>query len=233
MSPAAPPGRGPKVRAAVLAAAVDELSERGYAAFTIENVAQRATVHKTTVYRRWPDRDALIADALDESVATELPLPDTGSLDEDLRALARGLVAWINSPSGRAVLAVMVPAAGSPPPPDTTRHAFRNRIRRALPIVPRAIARGEIPAGTDPAEMLKTLVAPIYFRVLIPRETVTDHTADAAAAVTLIAARAGLFTQPNPSGSSPDSGPSTAGRAGSGSETTGHTHRPDDHDLLD
>ncbi|MBB5916118.1 AcrR family transcriptional regulator [Nocardia transvalensis] len=194
MSPAAPPGRGPKVRAAVLAAAVDELSERGYAAFTVDAVAQRAGVHKTTVYRRWPDRDALIADALDDSVAAEIPIPDTGSLDEDLRTLARSLVAWINSPSGRAVLAVMVPAAGSPAPPDTTRHAFRDRIRRALPIVPRAIDRGEIPAGTDPAELVKTLVAPIYFRVLIPREPVTDATADAAAAVASTAARAGLFT---------------------------------------
>ncbi|NKY35640.1 TetR/AcrR family transcriptional regulator [Nocardia speluncae] len=193
MNPAVPPGRGPKVRAAVLAAAIHELSERGYAAFTVENVAHRAGVHKTTVYRRWPDRDALIVDALDDSVATELPIPDTGSLDEDLRTLARSLVAWINSPSGRAVLAVMVPAAGSASPPDTTRHAFRDRIRQALPIVPRAIARGEIPAGTDAAEMIKTLVAPIYFRVLIPREPVTDTTAAAAAAVALTAARAGLF----------------------------------------
>ncbi|MFJ1455670.1 TetR/AcrR family transcriptional regulator [Nocardia sp. N2S4-5] len=194
MGSVAPPGRGPKVRAAVLAAAVAELGERGYAAFTVEEVAQRAGVHKTTVYRRWPDRDALIADALADSVAAELPIPDTGSVEADLRALARSLVAWINSPSGRAVLAVMVPAAGSPAPPDVMRHAFRDRIRRALPIVPRAIARGEIPVGTDPAELIKTLVAPIYFRVLIPRERVTEDTADAAAAVALTAARAGLFS---------------------------------------
>lgn len=118
----------PKVRTAVLAAALDELSERGYSAFTVENVAQRAGAHKTTVYRRWPDRDALAVDALAESVAAELPIPDTGSVDDDLRALSRSLVAWINSPSGRAVLAVMVSAAGLPSPPDAARHILRDRM---------------------------------------------------------------------------------------------------------
>lgn len=194
MSSAAPLGRGPKVRAAVLAATVVELSERGYSAFTVDNVAQRAGVHKTTVYRRWPDRDALIADALADSVAAEIPIPDTGSVEDDLRALARSLVGWINSPSGRAVLAVMLPSAGLPSPPDATRHVFRDRIRRALPVVARAITRGEIPSGTDAAEVIKTLVAPIYLRVLITGESVDDTTADAAAALSLTAARAGLFS---------------------------------------
>jgi AcrR family transcriptional regulator len=194
MSSAAPLGRGPKVRAAVLAATVDELSERGYAAFTVDNVAQRAGVHKTTVYRRWPDRDTLIADALADSVAAELPIPDTGSIEDDLRALARSLVSWINSPSGRAVLAVMLStAAGLPSPPEATRHVFRDRIRRALPVVARAVTRGEIPSGTDPAELIKTLVAPIYLRVLITGEPVDDDTADAAATLALTAAHAGLF----------------------------------------
>ncbi|MFF0498236.1 TetR/AcrR family transcriptional regulator [Nocardia aobensis] len=197
MSSSAPLGRGPKVRAAVLAATVDELSERGYAAFTIDNVAQRTGVHKTTVYRRWPDRDSLIAEALAESVATEIPIPDTGSVDEDLRALARSLVAWTTSASGRAILAVMVStAAGLPAPPNSARHVFRDRIRQTLPVVTRAVARGELPEGTDPAEMIKTLVAPIYFRVLITGERVDDSTADAAAKVALTGARAGLFAGP-------------------------------------
>ncbi|WP_433205561.1 TetR/AcrR family transcriptional regulator C-terminal ligand-binding domain-containing protein [Nocardia sp. CA-107356] len=194
MGSAAPLGRGPKVRAAVLAAAVQELSEHGYAAFTIDNVAQRVGVHKTTIYRRWPDRDALIADALADSVAAEIPIPDTGSIEGDLNALARSLVTWISSPSGRAVLAVMLStAAGQPPPPVSARHAFRDRIRKALPVVTRAVERGELPSGTDPAELIKTLVAPIYFRVLITGEAVDDHTADAAATVAVTAARAGLF----------------------------------------
>ncbi|MEV6138058.1 TetR-like C-terminal domain-containing protein [Nocardia sp. NPDC051990] len=104
------------------------------------------------------------------------------------------LVAWISSPSGRAVLAVMLAnAIGQSAPPASTRHAFRDRIRKALPVVPRAVERGELPAGTNPAELIKTLVAPIYFRALITRESVDDSTADAAAAVAMAAAHAGVF----------------------------------------
>ncbi|MFD0364329.1 TetR/AcrR family transcriptional regulator [Nocardia sp. GCM10030253] len=194
MSSAAPLGRGPKVRTAVLAATVDELGEQGYAALTVENVARRAGVHKTTVYRRWPDRDTLIADALAESVTAEIPIPDTGSIDEDLRGLARSLVAWVKSSGGRAVLSVLLSeTAGSSRPPDAVRHVFRDRIRKSLPVVGRAIERGELPVGTDAAELVKALVAPIYFRTLITREQVTEATADAAARLALTGARAGLF----------------------------------------
>ncbi|WP_406231370.1 TetR/AcrR family transcriptional regulator [Nocardia sp. NBC_01009] len=194
MSSTAPLGRGPKVRAAVLAATVDELGEHGYAALTVENVARRAGVHKTTVYRRWPDRDALIADALGDSVTTDIPIPDTGSIDEDLRGLARGLVAWVKSSGGQAVLSVLLSeTTGAARPPDAVRHVFRDRIRTSLPVVGRAIERGELPTGTDAAELVKALVAPIYFRALITREPVTDATADAAARLALTGARAGLF----------------------------------------
>ncbi|MFQ6398238.1 TetR/AcrR family transcriptional regulator [Nocardia sp. KC 131] len=194
MSSPAPLGRGPKVRAAVLAATVEELGEQGYAALTMENVARRAGVHKTTVYRRWPDRDALVTDALADSVTAEIPIPDTGSIDEDLRDLARGLVAWVKSTGGQAVLSVLLSeTAGSARPPDAVRHVFRDRIRKSLPVVVRAVERGELPEGTDAGELVKALVAPIYFRALITREQVTDATADAAAALALTGARAGLF----------------------------------------
>ncbi|WP_067566188.1 TetR/AcrR family transcriptional regulator [Nocardia acidivorans] len=194
MSPGAPLGRGPKVRAAVLTAAVTELAEQGYAGFTVENVARRAGVHKTTVYRRWPERDALITDALADSAEAEIPIPDTGSIEADFDALAQGLVAWVKSPGGQAVLAVMhSETAGSSRPPDTVRHVFRDRIRQALPVVVRAIERGELPAGTDPAECVKALVAPIYFRALITREKLTADTAANAARLALAGARAGVF----------------------------------------
>ncbi|MEV6432115.1 TetR/AcrR family transcriptional regulator [Nocardia sp. NPDC051463] len=194
MSSTAGLGRGPKVRAAVLAATVEELAEHGYAALTVENVARRAGVHKTTVYRRWPDRDALIADALGDSVTTDIPIPDTGSIDEDLRGLARGLVTWVKSSGGQAVLSVLLSeTTGAARPPDAVRHVFRDRIRTSLPVVGRAIQRGELPAGTDAAELVKALVAPIYFRALITRESVTAATADAAARLALTGARAGLF----------------------------------------
>ncbi|MER7756141.1 TetR/AcrR family transcriptional regulator C-terminal ligand-binding domain-containing protein [Kitasatospora sp. NPDC097643] len=191
-APRAAVGRGEKVRTAVLAAALAELADVGYAALTVDGVAQRAGVHKTTVYRRWKDRDTLIVDALTGQIATDIPIPDTGSVDEDLRLLARGLAAWLTGPSGGAVLAVLLSdAVRVPAMAEVRSRIFDDRLRRAEPVVRRAVERGELPPGTDPAEVVKNLAAPLYFRVLITAEPVDADTADRAATAVLTAARHG------------------------------------------
>ncbi len=65
------------MREAVLAATAAELSERGFAAMTIEDIATRSGVHKTTIYRRWSTLSQLVADAAVEVSATTVPIPDT------------------------------------------------------------------------------------------------------------------------------------------------------------
>jgi AcrR family transcriptional regulator len=191
---ARPPGRGAKVRAAVLAAALAELTEGGYAALTVERVARRAGVHKTTVYRRWQDRETLVADALTAHVAVDVPVPDTGSVETDLRDLARAVVRFLTSPTGRAVLAaVLSDAARVPEIAILKRSFFDDRFRRAEPVVARAVERGEVPPHTDPAALVAALVAPIYFRLVIAAEPVDERTADDAARAALAAARAGAL----------------------------------------
>jgi AcrR family transcriptional regulator len=195
--PGRPPGRGPKVRAAVLAATLSELTETGYAAMTIENVAQRAGVHKTTVYRRWQSRERLVADAVTELAGTRVPFPDSDDISADLRALARSLVRFLASPVGRAVTAVMLSDAGRiPEVADAQRRRFEERYRQAGPVIARAIARGELPSGTDPAEVVRNVLAPIYLRVLVTGEPISQSTADAAADAALAAARAGALKPP-------------------------------------
>ncbi|MER5387631.1 TetR/AcrR family transcriptional regulator [Saccharopolyspora sp. NPDC002686] len=186
-------GRGEKVRAAVHAATLAELVDKGYAALTVDNVAQRAGVHKTTVYRRWADRESIVVDALAEHVAADIPVPDTGAVDTDLRELARSLVHTMTSPTGQAVLAAMLSdAARLPEIADARKRIFGDRLRRAEPVIARAVERGELPTDTDPGELLKTLAAPIYFRLLISAEPVDDSTAEHAAALALAAARGGV-----------------------------------------
>lgn len=190
-----PVGRGPKVRAAVLAATLAELGEQGYANLTIDNVAQRAGVHKTTVYRRWKDRESLVVAAVVDHVATGVPVPDTGSIDTDLRQWARSLVKWLTSPTGTAVFAAtMSDAAHLPEIAQAKRHFYEDRFQRAGPVVTRAIARGQLPAHTDPPELIKTLIAPIYLRLLVTAEPIDQATADHAAQVALVAARAGALS---------------------------------------
>ncbi|MFF0065780.1 TetR/AcrR family transcriptional regulator [Streptomyces sp. NPDC005279] len=193
---ARPVGRGRKAQAAVRAATLAELLDRGYAELTVEGVAQRAGVHKTTLYRRWKDRESLVVDALAEHFATDIPTPDTGSVETDLQALARALVQSMTGPVGRAVQTAMYSDAGRLPEiAEARRRVFADRFRRAEPVVARAIERGELPAETDPVELFKTLAAPIYFRLLVSSDPVEEGTADQAVRITLAAARAGLLTQ--------------------------------------
>jgi AcrR family transcriptional regulator len=187
-------GRGPKLRAAVLEATAAELAERGYAALTVESVARRAGVHKTSIYRRWGDRESLVVDALSERIAANIPIPDTGTIAADLRELARGLMRWLASPAGQTVLAVLLSdAVRLPDIAASRRRIFADRLRRAEPVVRRAVARGELPADTDPSQIFETLAAPLYFRVIVTAEPIDEAVADRAAGAALAAARAGVL----------------------------------------
>ncbi len=197
---ARPPGRGPKIRAAVLAATLAELTETGYTALTVDNVARRAGVHKTTIYRRWKDRESLVADAVAERAGTaQMPFPDTGDIGTDLLRLARMTVAFRTSPAGSIVGATSTSDVGRiPEVAGAKRRFFEALFRQAEPVVSGAIARGELPAGTDPAELVRTLLAPIYLRLLVTAEPIDRTTADNAAKVALAAARAGALRSGRP-----------------------------------
>jgi AcrR family transcriptional regulator len=192
--PRRPPGRGRNLRAAVLAATLNELAERGYASLTVDNVARRAGVHKTSLYRHWPDRQALVLDALTTSVAESMPVPDTGEVATDLREYARSLVRWLTSPIGQAVVATTISDAVRVPEIGVLeRRFYDDRFQRAEPIVIRAIERGELPIDTDPAEVIKTMIAPIYLRLLITAEPIDQTIADRAAQLAVTAAQAGIL----------------------------------------
>ena len=190
------PGRGPRLRAAVLAATLDELTTSGFSGLTMDNVARRAGVHKTSLYRNWKDRASLVADALAENVATGVPIPDTGSVETDLRQYAQALIGWLTSPLGRAVLGATISDAARAEPEiaEIERRFYVDRLQRARAMIARAVTRGELPGDIDPDAVIKTVLAPIYLRVLITAEPVDEATAEQAARVALVAARAGVLS---------------------------------------
>jgi AcrR family transcriptional regulator len=184
-----PGGRSARVREAVLAATVEVLAEDGYAGLGVEAVAARAGVHKTTVYRRWPTRAELVADALRERSERYVPVPDTGTLAGDLRALARAVAANIGSASGAAMARTLVAAAAtSSEVAETAAEFWDERLRLTGVIVERAIARGELPEGTDPNLVIETVIGPLYVRLLLTGERI--DAAFAARAAALVAAGA-------------------------------------------
>jgi AcrR family transcriptional regulator len=172
---ARPGGRSARVRAAVIEALLGELAEHGLAGTTMEGVARRAGVNKTTLYRRWGSKEDLVLDALLEIGERRVPIPDTGSLRDDLLTVAREIVASVSTPEADAV----VRAAAADPGPDSklvasVRQFWAVRFGLLGTMVERAIERGELPADTDPKLLIEGLLGGIYLRVLVTREPLDD-----------------------------------------------------------
>ena len=161
------------MRAAAIAATLAELAEDGYSALSLERVARRAGVNKTTLYRRWGTREELVLEAMLERAGEHISVPDTGSLREDLLELARTAAANAASPE----VAAMARAVAAESPRDSRLAAANSRFwaeRLALDgvIVERAIERGEVAAGTEPAEVIEAVIGPIHLRLLLTGEPV-------------------------------------------------------------
>jgi AcrR family transcriptional regulator len=163
------------VRSAVVESLLGELAEHGVGGTTMEGVARRAGVNKTTLYRRWGSKEELILDALLELGERRVPIPDTGSLHDDLLTVAREIVASVSTPEADAVV-----RAGAAEPGDDSKLVAAVRefwaVRYGLlgQIVTRAVERGELPAGTDPRPIIDGLLGGIYLRLLVTREPLGD-----------------------------------------------------------
>jgi AcrR family transcriptional regulator len=188
-------GRSARVREAILAATLDELVETGYAALSMEAVASRAGVHKTTVYRRWPTVDDLLLDALTTWSQEALPVPDTGSIDTDLVALGRELAQVLNDGVGRHIAAfVLTSGLQSPRLSEATRRYFDHQALRAVPTVRQAVDRGELPEKCDVNALLTTFRAPLFYRMVTTGDPIDEALITHAMRVALNAARAGLLS---------------------------------------
>lgn len=178
-----PGGRSARVRAAVLLATVAELAAVGYSEMSLEEIARRAGVHKTTVYRRWGTREELILDVMRERTSQVVPVPDTGSLREDLLVLARAAVANARSPGVEAVMRAVVSGVHRNPVfAEASRRFWTERMNLDGKIVERAIVRGEAPAHTDPRQIIEAVLGPLHLRLLIsgdsPGEPVIQQVVD-------------------------------------------------------
>jgi AcrR family transcriptional regulator len=161
---------------AILAATVELLAERGLAAMSIEEVAARAGVGKTTIYRRWPSKGLLALDAFVMSFRAQQPLPDTGTLRGDLLAALRAWVrAVTRTPMGRMLADLIAEAQHDP----ELRAAWRDRVLEPLRVqhrimLDRAIARGEIPPSVDQEVVLDLFFGAAQHRLLLGHLPMTD-----------------------------------------------------------
>jgi AcrR family transcriptional regulator len=176
-----PPGRprSEQARQAVLRSTLTLLGKNGFSDLTIEDVAAHANVAKATVYRWWPNKAALIADAFARSTSRNLHFPDTGSVCTDMSQQMRQLVKIFRSRRGRIVSAML---GGGQSDPDLIA-AFRKRFlkprrREAYCTLQRAIQRGELRSDLDMDLVLDALYGPIYMRFLIKHDDLTPAFVD-------------------------------------------------------
>ena len=171
-APARPGGRSAKVTAAVHRAVVELLADGGAAALTVPQVAARAGVNATSVYRRWGDVAGLLADTALARFGTSAAVPETGSLRGDLLAWGAELVAEAARPEEQALLRAAVAAGPADPgapggpggPPSACAACLTGRSEQVEALLAAAAARGEaVPTAT---RVLDHLVAPVYLRAL-------------------------------------------------------------------
>ena len=191
-----PGGRTARVRAAVLQAAGDSLAEQGFAHLDLADIARRAEVGKTTVYRRWGTVTGLVADLLKDMAEQSLPRTETGSLLGDLKANARLVQRTLSDPrQGALFKAVIAAAICEPKTAEALHHFYEIRVREWAPCVQQAIDRGEVPEDTDAHEVIRAVSAPLYYRVLTTGDRLDEDAANRAAEAADTAARAGAYVR--------------------------------------
>ncbi|MGK8465686.1 TetR/AcrR family transcriptional regulator [Nocardia cyriacigeorgica] len=198
-----PGGRTARIRTQVLEAVHAELTEHGYDAITIDTVAARAGVHRATVYRRWRDVGGLIADVFAAAADIDWQPRDTGSLRGDLAALNEEIQASLTEQPSIADALIAV-SFRSEEAARALRQLWEQRYGQSEIVVERAVARGEIPAGTDAQELLIAATAPLYHRLVLMRTPADPGLAERVADSAARAAAAGAFVAPGASGRAGD-----------------------------
>ena len=163
--------RDPRLDIAITEAAITVLRERGWAGFSMEEVASRAGVSKTTVYRRYPSKIALAFDAWVGDRDVRFPGTDTGSIWGDLTAYVLGSIRMSDNAVWKAILPALLDEARTDPTVrDTLASVWAWRIEVLTGILDRGKARGEIPPETDVQHVREVLDGPMLLRIVVTGE---------------------------------------------------------------
>ena len=167
--------RSERVRQAVLDATTDLVSEVGVERTTIDEIANRSGVAKTTIYRNFASKQALVVEAV--HACTFIPaVTDTGSLRDDLISCFSGTTkASYDGRLGDMMLSLMDAAQRDPELGRLVRAQTDQRRRFATNVIERAVDRGELPAGVDVDLLVTLLAGPLVYTKLVRRQRVTDE----------------------------------------------------------
>lgn len=164
-----------RTRSCVLAATRQELVESGYTGTTIDAVAKRSGVARTTIYRHWPTRAQLVIEAFADAHQAP-PAAASGNVADDLLTLLRWLRDALESTSWGQTLPALVDGASRDEELSALQAtSCQTRRERVVDCVRAALARGDLEAGTDPSVVVDELAGPLFYRHLVRRQRTDDR----------------------------------------------------------
>ena len=157
----------------MLTTTLDLLTEAGLDELTIDDISRRSGVAKTTIYRHWPNRSALVIDACKRMTDGDEAPPETGSLEGDVRAILTNIAELLGTARWSSIVPSIVDVAEH----DPAFADIHSRIQRrhAAPLrtaLDRAARRGEIPSTADRDAIAAALLGPLFYRRWFSREPI-------------------------------------------------------------
>jgi AcrR family transcriptional regulator len=175
----------------ILRAAITELAVFDYGGMTIESVARRAGVNKTTVYRKWPTKSELVRAAL-VSIFEMFTVGETvGDLRSDLRRVALKLMAFNDSPEGRTLVRLRLLHHPEPELAEIAQQLRTRKVTELTALMESAVKRGEIAPGVDVKLLLDLLWGVVFVKLVLNREPVDGPTLERILDLLMSAARNG------------------------------------------
>ncbi|PQE00937.1 TetR/AcrR family transcriptional regulator [Mycolicibacterium parafortuitum] len=172
--------RSEAVRTAVLAAAAELALEGGSSAATVEAIAKRAEVSRTTIYKWWPSAAAIVLEGLLESVRDSITRPPGSTSMEAVIHHVRALNTILVDPTVGPLLRNVIAASASEPAiQQALRDQWIGPRRGAVAVtVATAVDRGELPADTDVELVVDAVVSPPYYRLMLGMPALNDEAID-------------------------------------------------------
>jgi AcrR family transcriptional regulator len=180
---ASPPGRGRPRDGALDERILEQLlvllNTRGYTGLTLDELAGRSGVAKSTILRRWPSKAAVAAAGVERLALQSVDVPDFGTLHGDLSALLHGARDTFARGPGQFVPRLLREAGHHPEITDLLDAVLHTRRQAYRRVLAQAVARGELDPSVDQELLIDMLIGPLWTRLLITREPVTREYVDA------------------------------------------------------
>ena len=173
-----PGGRTAEISKRIHEAVIALLAEGGHDACTYPRIAEKAGIERSTLYRRYPDRWAMLGEAYVAMLSPQLDVVPGDCFRDDLKAHLRKVAAVLWSPLGTAMIAAGAIARIDPESRQSAGRFWQARLEKMEPFVAAAIARGELDPDMDREALFGTADGPLYFRRLVVGAPMDDELID-------------------------------------------------------